>query len=322
METQTDNEKAMEPVIRICIACGNTDTDAYCSKCGSKLEFLSENESSSGRNLINILSEYFREIANPILAYLKTNWLLLRHPIKFFHALYFRDQPLGNLPFLFEPVWRLINRERTQYVLQPITFFASNFVVNLVSTGILLYIFFAGVLGQDVQPSDVQVLSYLGGAGFSTLIYALATAFIFDVLTKESRIPPHFKYSFWVYMFGLVWIGPLVGFFLLILFLCPILIFLCMFSMGLELIQASFFPDSGLYSAVFGDPSRIIPTLNLLLSSVGAIYIFLIMPRMVFSYIFQREGLPTKSLSVIILASLLIPALVLLMLSYPILIRR
>ncbi len=227
MQAQLGKDPAGEKVIRTCISCGNQDTDEFCSKCGSKLEFLGEKRASPGRNLTNIVKEYLREITDPVFAYLKTNWLVLRHPVKFFHTLYYQDKPISDLPFFFEPVWRLVNRERIQYALQPEAFFASNFIANFVITAIILYFFFGGIFGR-FDPSDVPAeIPTLSAAGFTTLIYALATAFIFDFLTREYKISPHFKYSFWVYIFGVGWIGPLVGLFILLFLLIPIMISLC-----------------------------------------------------------------------------------------------
>jgi hypothetical protein len=91
-----------EQVIMTCLVCGHKDTDEYCSKCGSKLEFLRQKPSSAFRNLANTITEYFREVSDPIFAYLKTNWLLLFDPVRFFHTLYFQDRPIGDLPFLLE----------------------------------------------------------------------------------------------------------------------------------------------------------------------------------------------------------------------------
>ncbi len=88
------------------------------------------------------------------------------------------------------------------------------------------------------------------------------------------------------------------------------------------LVQAAFFSDGTLVPTVSSIFAPLVTIFNFLISSIGVIYIFFVTPWRVFSYIFQKEELPTKNLGVIILASLLIPAMVLFMFAFPLFIPR
>src|SRR5690349_5063703 len=118
MEEQIDQEEPSEKTTHKCISCGKVDTGEYCSYCGSKLVFLGDVQASSFQNLINIFKEYFREVVDPIFAYLKTIYLLLVRPVTFFRTLHLQDQSIDAIPFPLKRLWeRVSGSNRTQYTL-------------------------------------------------------------------------------------------------------------------------------------------------------------------------------------------------------------
>jgi len=327
MEAQIGKEEAGEKTTRKCISCGYQDTGEYCSNCGSRLEFLGDERVSSIQNFRIILGEYLREVLDPIFAYIKTIWLLLFQPVKFFQVLCFREQPISEIHFPLGSLWRKVSGKRTQYTLHPIAFYTSNFVINIISGALVLIVLLMVSRGDSYEPNNASLIPSVSSAGFFTLLYMLATAFIFDFLTKESKVSPLFKYSFWVYIFSLVWIGPLLGACILIVLLLPLTcIFGCVLVIILGLIQVALSPDSTTfaepYTTVLSTYSSVSTVLNILFSGIGGIYLFLVIPWRVFSNIFQKEELPTKNLWVIILASLIIPAIPLFLCASPLLVPR
>jgi hypothetical protein len=191
-------------------------------------------------------------------------------------------------------------------VFHPVAFFVSNYVVNFISALIFVALFL-GVFFEIIQTNNLPIIPTLSSAGFSTLLHAFGSALVFDLLTKRFKLPHRFIYSFWFYIFGLSWIGPLLGFFILSFLLLPFAIFGYMLRMGMELVQAVFFPEATLVPIISNIYSGSTGTLGILIASVGAIYVFLVIPWRVFNNIFQKEGFSTEHLGIIILASLLIP---------------
>lgn len=307
MEAQTSNNKA-EPVIRVCIVCGNKDTDEYCSKCGAKLEFLGDEQEVADAKPIEILKEYVGEIADPIFAYLKTTWLLLMNPAEYLLSLYFRDRPINELSFPLSSLWRRVSGKRTQYTLHPVAFFASNLIVTYISSVTLLYTLLTKVFQKQLQLPENFILPVVTSAGFLTLLQLLVTALTFDVLTRKVRISRRFMYSLWVYMFSLLWIGPVIGLPIIIVILVPAAIIILVLSIGLAILFQQARPplSTEVMSAAY---------VAYLIALVyygqfyffSRLYLLFITPLTVFRTIYEKEQLPTNNLGRNIVISVLAP---------------
>lgn len=240
---------------------------------------------------------------------------------------YFFTLDLAKVLFPLSSFWRRVSGDsRTQYTLHPIAFYTSNFVINVISGAISLLFVLVVLKTGDYQPNDLPSIPALSSAGVFTLLYMLASAFIFDIFTKESKISPQFKYSFWVYIFSLVWLGWLVVL-VALLFLLPVFLILgciliCCILFVFILITLNSVASADLFQTLLSAYSYISSFASIFIAGVGGVYIFWIIPRKVFSHIFQRVNFPTNNLWVIILASLIIPAIPLSLCAFPFFINQ
>jgi hypothetical protein len=339
MELPSPEQSDRKVMTRKCLNCGNEDTGEYCSKCGSKLNFLGEEYISPWQNLKAMLKEYSFEILDPIAAYVRTLFFLLGRPVSFYRVLYDRTETISSIRFPLARFWhtpffrrialswrKLTRKRRTQSTLHPISFYASNFLINIIS-GALVFLFLLVLSLRSSEEFRVTPpLLTVSAPGISIFVYMLATAFIFDFLTRDSKMSPSFKYSFWVYTFSLVWIGPILGIFILIALLPITIACCCIFGLFIIFLQ-SYYPPNGagavsLYTIITNTYAVFSTTLNVLFASIGGVYIFAVTPWRVFRNIIPLEELPSSNLVVIIFASLLTPAIPLFMCSLPFLLSQ
>lgn len=93
-----------------CQQCGAPVSGNYCSNCGAKLQ----EEGDLGKELNSKLEE-------PLtggLALLKTAWLVLFAPSRFFASYFNAIEPLDGLSFPLTPLWRRLS-DKPQHVLTP-----------------------------------------------------------------------------------------------------------------------------------------------------------------------------------------------------------
>jgi len=102
MDTKHNPNSENEQEQRICChICGYSDTDHYCSKCGTALvsyEWVGESALSTIRQQ---LGEQLLELILPILAAIKTFWLIVFKPKPFFGALFRREGKINDTTSYF-----------------------------------------------------------------------------------------------------------------------------------------------------------------------------------------------------------------------------
>lgn len=85
-----------------CPKCGHLDDGKYCSECGAEL--CIERHTALG-SLKSAFSNWFIRL----LRYIKTLWLLMLHPIRFFDAYYQNPVELTKMSFPLEKSWRRLS---------------------------------------------------------------------------------------------------------------------------------------------------------------------------------------------------------------------
>jgi hypothetical protein len=93
-----------------CRQCGAPISGAYCSNCGTKVE----EEGDLGEQL----SSKLNEPTTTGLALVKTAWLVLFAPTRFFASYFNASEPLDTLSFPLTPLWRRLS-DNPQHVLTP-----------------------------------------------------------------------------------------------------------------------------------------------------------------------------------------------------------
>ena len=190
-----------------CSVCGFKDTENYCSRCGSKLKNLPNLWTPNYQNLIAILQEFSLEIINPVFSFFKTAWLLMTNAEYFFESLFLKTKPINEMPFPLSSIWRKIDKDSFQNILNPIQFYLASLAPSILLT--LFVALFGGITEIEKRLIEEFFLNSLSNGstlvtGVLFLVYPLSVAFIFDVFTENDPIPYGFKYTFWIYMFGLI----------------------------------------------------------------------------------------------------------------------
>ena len=179
----------------------------------------------------------FADLIIPMLAGLKTVWLLLFSPLKFFHAYFDHTRPIEKLRTPFDPVWRALTKEE-RFPLDPsqlllfgiFTAALSGFDFNT-SNRFLEVLRATGITKQaregvgNASSSTETVISNIEQAWNSaisqnifglfdqtivnaitelivTLIITMFFAFIFYLLVGRRMSATH-SYRFWLFMIGL-----------------------------------------------------------------------------------------------------------------------
>ncbi len=108
-----------------CHICGYEDSYEYCSRCGASLTMNQYYSKSIFRTFVKNANTVLIDFSNPLFAFLKTFWLVVVRPKRFFHALFYRDAPIADISFPLEKPWKRISPEVYQYTLDPIKYFLS-----------------------------------------------------------------------------------------------------------------------------------------------------------------------------------------------------
>jgi hypothetical protein len=322
METYDREDDNDRSPTQICEICGHEDRGKYCSECGSKLEFLGNVKSSSIQNLKSMLSEYVGEVLDPVFAYVKTTLLLLVFPERFFQTLHLRNQAIQDIDVgILTSLWRKIPGTTAQHTINPVAYFASNVFINFISNAIIVASIVRWLLGWesiiDTQINDfvtTTVIPNLISASLFSFLYMLAAAFIFDTLTNRSKISPRLIYSFWTYMFSLVWVGPVIAFSLVVsLIIIFFTIILVILAISDQLVQAGV-PNTmiteQLTVTIVGTFMYFLSVLFLTTILIARIYTFVVIPWKVFSKVFPREQFNPFVLGVKLAVSLLVPIII------------
>ena len=179
------------------------------------------------------------ELIIPLLAGLKTLWLLFITPVNFFKVVFFRTRPLDSLLTPIDPFWRTLSPEERKpldpahfllfgivtAVLAKFEFGTSNRLLSLVSDGeTSLFASMITVMG-DLLPAqssqleailafsessifvqlqdfiDPSALSVIGELFFN-LAYMVVFAYLFFLFSRR-RISATHSYIFWVYIAGI-----------------------------------------------------------------------------------------------------------------------
>lgn len=181
--------------------------------------------------------EAIADLIIPVLAGLKTLWLLLAAPRVFFHAVFFRERPLAKLHSPLGPFWRTLTKEPQE----PLK--AAQFLLfGILTAAMGGYQFdnsnrFVGFLGQQgvtadllerltaqsatvagvveavanfrANPLVVAVQSFLDqqlvqalAELLLTLLTTLVFAYVFFLLIRRT-VSPKYLYTFWLFVTGL-----------------------------------------------------------------------------------------------------------------------
>jgi hypothetical protein len=95
-----------------CPQCGMAGNGNYCSRCGTALGH------EEGISALAHVAAKIRGSFVAFLSYLKTTWLILTQPRRFFRAYFDQSQPLADFAFPLSGIWRLLS-DKPQTVLQP-----------------------------------------------------------------------------------------------------------------------------------------------------------------------------------------------------------
>jgi hypothetical protein len=95
-----------------CPQCGLAGNGNYCSRCGTALGH------EEGISALAHVAAKIRSSFIAFLSYLKTTWLILTQPTRFFRAYFDQSQALADFAFPLSGIWRLLSG-KPQTVLQP-----------------------------------------------------------------------------------------------------------------------------------------------------------------------------------------------------------
>lgn len=92
-----------QPARGLCGNCGFADTGTYCSRCGEPLHGTRE-------SVLKILwGELVEAPVHNGLALIKTTWLMLARPRRFFDGVLRRQHGMTHVPFFLAPLWRRVS---------------------------------------------------------------------------------------------------------------------------------------------------------------------------------------------------------------------
>jgi hypothetical protein len=283
----------LQQELRTCLVCGFRDIEEFCSKCGSPLMFLGEPAITPLRTFGALIKEYLSEVVSPVLAFLKTTWLLLFAPIAFFSALSLSGRPIAHLKFPLSSIWAKLS-PRPQYVLSPVIYYISSIATLFLFELLTEFATLEVLIGRATMFREFDPIRFLTYGGIRFL-YPLCVAFVFDALTERDGPSASLKYAFWLYVSSLGWtivLSPLVA---------TILLLPCL--LATKVVQVL---TSGLGYVVGNAFTSLLHINTSLIALSLATYLFLALPYRVYKHLWGR-AISTRRLVLTILASIIGP---------------
>ncbi|MFT5193317.1 MAG: hypothetical protein ACI9EW_000507 [Cellvibrionaceae bacterium] len=219
-----------------CMMCGETMAHGYefCGRCGHELidpypAYLQKRQA---------LRSYFKnlifEVLIPVLAGIKTTWLIFVKPNEFFKTLFFYEKPADEIDFPLSNLWRKITNE-PQYIYEPAPYwffvlafmtvaaillrgssvltlggrvagneaeFANGNLFFIVLRPMINRIMFNYNISDDLLELPFGLL-YVLFVFFSTALLA----FIYHRSMGRENLPSNHNYTFWLYFVGAMFIA-------------------------------------------------------------------------------------------------------------------
>ncbi|HYH81082.1 MAG TPA: hypothetical protein VEX86_14870 [Longimicrobium sp.] len=186
-----------------CGNCGFADTGTYCSRCGEPLHGTKDTV------LQIVWSDLVEGPVHNLFALLKTTWLILARPRRFFDGVLRRQHGMTHVPFFMAPVWRRVSH-KPHGVPNAVKYFVLTYTLTFLG---------AWIVGVDViKPIPFPLRgpdAELPGAVTEALmlLFVVCAAYVYSAVLSRllgGKIPTELLTRFMLYLNGFALI-PFVG---------------------------------------------------------------------------------------------------------------
>ncbi|MFK7804898.1 MAG: hypothetical protein AB8G95_24920 [Anaerolineae bacterium] len=219
-----------------CMMCGETMAHGYeyCGRCGRELIDPYVAHLQKRQALRSYFKNFLFDILIPLLAGIKTTWLIFFKPNEFFRTIFFQEKPADEIDFPLSKFWRKISNE-PQYVFEPAQywFFVLAFMAVVAillrgdgsilpdaapdsdgpefASGNLFFVVLRPMITRITENYNISddllelpfELLYVAFVFFSTALLA----FIYHRFMGKESLPSNHNYTFWLYFVGAMFVA-------------------------------------------------------------------------------------------------------------------
>lgn len=231
-----------------CMMCGETMAHGYeyCGRCGRELMDPFTAHLQKRQALRSYFKNFLFDILIPLLAGIKTTWLIFFKPSEFFRTVFFQEKPADAIDFPLTRFWRRISGE-PQYVFEPAQywFFVLAFMAVVAillrgngsilpdtapnddgpefATGNLFFVVLRPMITRITENYNISddllelpfEMLYAAFIFFSTALLA----YIYHRFMGKKSLPSNHNYTFWLYFVGAMFVAIRVVIFMSVIFI-------------------------------------------------------------------------------------------------------